>query len=231
MGFKDGIIANDLSYSIAHELRMPLLKIARLSELQQSSRQPSLEAIEVIADSVLKLLDSYLITTRYTNEQIQLELEPVSLSAVMYDVAQYLDRLSRAQNCEIRLKVQKNSGLVLAHHQGIKAAFLSLCYAFLHSTDHTKKAIISLEAHRTQNKVVAGVLCNDLHIEKSAFNKGQQLYGRAYQSIKDIPTNGAGYFIAANLFETMTVPLQFIHSTRRFGVMGTFHSSSQLNLL
>lgn len=226
----NGIDANELSYSIAHELRMPLLNIARLSELQQSSTRPSFEAIETIADSILKLLDSYLIATRYTNQQIKLELEPISLSAVMYDVAQYMDRLSRAQNCELRLKVQKHGGLVLAHPQAIKAAFLSLCYAFLHSSDQTKKAVITLETHRVQGSVIAGVVSDDIHIEKNVFMKGQQLAGKAYQSIKDIPTNGAGYFIAANLFETMTVPVQYIHSNRRFGIMGTFHSSSQLAL-
>lgn len=231
MALLDDIDANNLSYSIAHELRIPLLNIARLSELQQSATKPSFEAIETIADSVLKLLDSYLITTRYSNQQIRLELEPVSLSAVMYDVAQYMDRLSRTQNCELRLKVQKNSGLVLAHPQGIKAAFLSLCYAFLHSTDQTSKAVITLEAHRMQGRVIAGIVSDDIHIEKGAFTKGQKLMGNAYQSMKDIPTNGAGYFIAANLFETMTVPLQYIHSNRRFGIMGTFHSSSQLTLL
>lgn len=231
MALLDSIDANDLSYSIAHELRMPLLNIARLSELQQSAKRPSFEAIETIADSVLKLLDSYLVATRYTNEQIKLELEPISLSAVMYDVAQYMDRLSRAQNCELRLKVQKNSGLVLAHPQGIKAAFLSLCYGFLHSTDHTKKAVISLEAHRMHGRVLAGVISNDIHIEKGAFMMGQKLAGNAYQSIKNIPTNGAGYFIATDLFETMAVPVQFIHSNRRFGVMGSFHASSQLALL
>lgn len=231
MALLDTIDTNDLSYSIAHELRVPLLNIARLSELQQSASRPSFEAIETIADSILKLLDSYLIAARYTNEQIKLELEPVSLSAVMYDVAHYMDRLSRAQNCELRLKIQKHSGLVLAHPHGIKAAFLSLCYAFLHSSDQTKKAVITLEAHRVQGGVIAGVLSDDIRIEKGAFMKGHKLAGKAYQSIKDIPTNGSGYFIASNLFETMTIPVQYIHSNRRFGIMGTFHSSSQLALL
>ena len=222
---------DDLSYNFAHELRVPLLRIARLAELHQNDDKLDYVSVETIADSALKLLDGFLLSARLKNQQIDLALEPVSISATMYDVAHYLDKLAKAQNCELRLRVQRKSGLVLAQANGVKAALLSLCYGFLHATDPLHKSIITMDAHKQHNVVLAGLTSFDVRLDKSVMNRAKPIAGSAYQSIKDLPTSGAGFFIAANLFDAMTVPLKIIQSSRQFGMMGVFQPSKQLRLL
>lgn len=222
---------DNLSYNFAHELRVPLMRIARLAELHQFDEKLDYVSVEAIADSALRLLDSFLISSRMKNQQIDLELEPVSISATMYDVAHYLDKLAKAQDCELRLSIQRKSGLVLAQPSGIKAAFLSLCYGFLHATDPARKSVITMEAHKQQNLVVAGLTSYDIKLDQGAIRRGNAIAGSAYKSVKDLPTSGAGFFIAANLFDAMTVPLKIIHSSKQFGMMGIFQPSKQLSLL
>ena len=98
----------ELFLAMAEELKLPLQYIARQAELRtmqlqavqkdaisstmhSSGTQACLKDILTSADMSLQLLDSYLLSLRLSlDPAIKLELEPVSVSAVLYDTASQL---------------------------------------------------------------------------------------------------------------------------------------------
>src|SRR3989338_1689560 len=100
-----------LLLTLAEHLKLPLLQISQSAELARLTDQPlsQLETIELTAESALKLLDNYLFSTRLAQQQIAAELEPVSLSSVLYNVAQELHRFAAQYQCEMQLHLSGKS--------------------------------------------------------------------------------------------------------------------------
>lgn len=220
--------------SIAEELKIPLLRIAREAELQKD--QPgvrNLEIIEASADAALKLLDSYLMSAQLCNGQQALSLEPVSVSATMYDVAQYLSRLAKLQDCSIELDIHRGTGLVMAHPLGLRAALMGLGYSFIHALDPSiKKQRVVFMAQKTKNGIKAGVYSSEINLGSSIFQSGKQLYGVARQPIADTShVNGAGFFVADSLFDAMASKLKVVQHHKSSGLAGLLVPSAQLTLL
>ena len=87
-GQPDVHVAERLLQALAEQLKSPLLQIAYHAEAAQPD---AFTEIRTASDRALRLLDSYLLSI---NQQ-QLELEPVSVSSVLYDVAHALYPLAR----------------------------------------------------------------------------------------------------------------------------------------
>lgn len=220
--------------SIAEELKIPLLRIAREAELQKGEAgNINLSNIEASADSALKLLDSYLISAQLCNGQQGLNLEPVSVSATMYDVAQYLSRLARMQDCTLELDIHRGTGLVMAHPLGLRAALTGLGYSFIHALDPAaKKQKVIFMAQKTTEGIKAGVYSSQVSLGTNIFQAGRKLYGTARQPIADVSyANGAGFFVADSLFDAMSSKLKVVKHHKASGLAGTLLPSQQLTLL
>ena len=72
-----------LMRALAEELKLPLMQISRSAELGQLDSGNNLQIIETTASNALRLLDGYILTTQLMGEQQQLEIEPVSVTAVL----------------------------------------------------------------------------------------------------------------------------------------------------
>ena len=119
---------------VAEELKLPLMYIARRTELAlmtQDVSTESLKSIQTTATSALELVDSYLLGLQIAENQQILELEPVSTSSTLYDVAQSLEEVARRYDVSLRLDVVGNHMPVMANRPALTSALLSLSTAYI----------------------------------------------------------------------------------------------------
>lgn len=225
--------------SIAEELKMPLIYIARQAELNKTEEVvplSTLSEIQAYADTGLKLVDSYVLGLEATsNQQLQLELEPMSLSAVLYDIAHDLAPLAKQRNTEIELSLAGKYGPVMANQQGFKAALYSLGTVLSEATEHTGEApaLLRIAAHRTSHGIVSGIYIDGLKPLKTSMKGAQKLHGkRARRSFTGLKAaTGAGVFIADSIFNAMETKLRVSQYRGSTGLAVTLQPSAQLQLV
>lgn len=219
--------------SMAEELRLPLLQIARQAELANMGTvdgQPNIRVIEATSEAAIRLVDSYLFSTQVLLGQQSLPLEPTSVTATMYDTSQYLHKLAKIYDCDIDVAVRGKCGLVMANAKGLQAALTSLAYAFIGSSMRSGKQRIVLTATRQGQGIRAGVMTN-ASIEKTTLSKARMLYGKAHQPASSVThKSGAGIYVADALFKSMESELQVVQQKSRSGLMATMLPSYQTAL-
>lgn len=221
--------------SIAEDMKMPFLRImsqAQLSQLEAS--QADLSGIETTADAALRLLDGYIISTQIYNGQQELLLQPVSITAGMYDAKQYLSRLAKLHDCEIEVRVPRSIDLVMANPVALQTTLVSLGYSLISSLVNmpAKKQFIIFTAKRTKRGVVAGVYSPGIDISAETLRRARHLRGRARQPVTDLAQgSGAGIFIADTLLTAMSSELKTTRFSMTGGLAATFLPSHQLALL
>lgn len=218
--------------ALAEELRLPLLQIARQAELANmgGNGQPNIKVIEATSEAAIRLVDSYLYSTQVLLGQQSLPLEPVSVTATMYDTAQYLRKLAKIYDCDIDVRVRGKCGLVMANAKGLQAALTSLVYAFVGSNQRTNKQRIVLMAMKDGQGITAGVMTN-AEIEKGTLAKARELYGKARQPASAIThKSGAGIYVADALFKSMESELRVVKQNASTGLMATMLPSYQTAL-
>lgn len=215
-----------LLVSLAEDLKLPLLQIAREAELAQAG---SLERVQAIAEHALWLVDSLLLVQ--TVKQEQLALEPVTVSSMLYDVAQVLDTIAKQYNCKLDLDIAGKFVPVMANRQLLESAFVGIGGAVIAAQVEQAKTI-TFSAHRTAAGIVAGCYSDMSGLNETLLKRGRVLYGKARQPLKDFTAqSGAGVFIADALLEAMQVRLRTARHHGRQGLAVTLLPSSQLALV
>lgn len=221
-----------LLQALAEQLKLPLLQIARQAELAQAAPSPQVvTSITQIADMALRLVDSYLLST--SAEQIELQLEPVTLSSVLQDTAQRLDQVARHYQCEIEVHLAGKYEPVMAHRPSLEAAFTTLGYAFIEAqpTENGKSRLL-LAAHRSAKGLVAGVFGDQPGLSSDMYRRARALYGIARQPLTHVsPAAGAGVFIADALLTPLSAPLRVAYHHKLAGLAATLLPSQQLQLI
>ena len=225
-----------LIFALAEQFKLPLLRIARTAELTKGTLDPkALQDIENTADATLQLLDSFLLSSRLHEAGDQIELQPVSLAAVLQDVAHKIETIAGVSGCDIELHVAGKYGPVMAHSAGLSSALLNLGQVFVDvqsQRTHTKRPVIKLAAHRTRNGITAGLFSDVEGLNVDMFKRAKKLYGTSRQPLAQLSAhNGAGVFIADSLLETMSSGLRVAHHQRLTGLAATFTPSQQMALV
>lgn len=215
----------DLWRSLADELKLPLLQIARAAELED---QP---AIETTATNALKLIDGYLLISAL-GEQQHLDLQPVSVSAMLYNVEQDLNELAKLYDTELTIKVQGAPGQAMAHAHALRASLTGLAYTFLTGGLKGRHQVVTLWARQEHDGVTAGVLSNYAQLSSEDLQAARQLFGRARRPAGGVTQNsGVGLYIADALCTAMETSLRVVKTGRQTGMAVTLLPSQQLALL
>lgn len=180
----------------------------------------------------LRLVDSYLLSVQLQSLP-SLELEPVSVSAVLQDTAHKLNLLARQYDCDLEVHLSGRYAPVMAHRQSLEAAYATLGYAFIEAIPNAdNKHRVILGAHRSSNGLVAGIFGNQQELSADMYRRGQALYGTAKQSMPGMsPSAGAGVFVADSLLRHMATPLHVSRHNRLSGLAATLLPSRQLTLV
>lgn len=213
--------------ALADHLRMPLLQIARLAELDHSQALPR---IGVISEQALRLVDAYVMA----RSQTELTLEPISAGAVMADVANALDSFARAADYHIVIDQTTPTGLVMAHAPTLKMMFLllgsSIIEAGLEREAIDRRLVLGI--HRSARGVVVGAFNSSLELTQDVLHMSRQLHGKARQAAPALGAAGAaGLAIADDLSNHMQTPLKSYRHKSLTGIGSLLLPTAQLALL
>ena len=234
------ILSQQLLLSVAEELKLPLLQIARQAEQLNltGGSTDSLAIIQTTADSALKLLDNYALGVRLALEPARLNVESVSVSSVLYDTGQQLDALAKSYGVALELNVAGRFGPVLAHRQGLQAALVSLGAALIEALPAQTQAQqnpqlkLQLATHRSRYGIVAGLYADTRQLSNEALRHGRQLQRHSRQPLLNLThTSGAGIFVADTILQAMHLNLRTSRHHRLYGLGTVLQPNHQMQLI
>jgi hypothetical protein len=220
--------------ALAEQLKLPLLHISQHVELARMGHETELKHIETVADMALKLVDSYVLSTQLSQGQLQLRLEPVSVSSVLHDAAEKLEGIAREYACELRLDLSGKYGPVMADRKSLEAAITTLGYSFIEAQaqEGVKKPSLVLAAHRSRHGIVTGVYGDHNELTSDMFRRSKVLSGRARQPLPPLGhTPSAGIFVADSLISAMSSGLKVARHSNLTGLAATLLSNPQMTLI
>ncbi len=235
----DGLQPDDLLINLIEQVKLPFVQIAYAAELMEGLADPEKietyrQSIDLSSQAALRLIDGYLLSVALQRRE-QLELEPVSISSVLYDTAHMLTPYARAHNCELQLRVDGKYGPVMAHRQAVQSALVALSYSFIESAADQKAGkmpIVTLGVSRVKSGITTGVYSGQAAISKTLFARAKRMHGKTHQPIGDFDSgNGAGIFIADALFAGLQSQLRVARFKGLAGLSATLTPSRQLNLI
>jgi len=218
--------------ALAEQLKMPLLHIARSAELGGRNRRQTLDSIAYTADMAMQLIDSYLLSTELQG-QPSLQLEPVSISSVLQEVAHRLAPLAKQYDQDLEISLSGRYGPVMGHRDSLDAAYTMLGYAMIESQPvGDQRSTVTLGAHKSSVGLVAGVFGNQEGLTADMFRRARALYGRSRQPLPSLSSSaGASIFVADSLLGAMSTSLRVAHHHKMSGFAATFSPSQQLQLV
>jgi len=220
---------------VIEQLKFPLLNIARQAELAQTIQGADYKNINSVADMALKIIDSYLMSIEGSGQAI-LELEPVSLSSILNDVADSLSDIAKIYNCTVELKLDGKFVPVMGAKTKLEAAFTMLGYSYIEAsaanTEDSKLGTILLSGYKTARGLTAGVFSPSIELTSCSFNRALKSFGHARQSLPEISqATAVGIFIADGLLDSFAARLRVAHHRNLSGLATTLIPSKQLQLL
>jgi hypothetical protein len=229
-------VSDKLLLSLAEQLKVPFMQIARQAELAQlTDTTKPLPDIRTAADGALKLLDNYILGVKLANEPgYMFDTEPVSISSVLYDAGSELLPVARSYDVRIDLDIGGRFGPVMANRQALQAALVSLGYALIEALPSTDKPQLRLQlsAHRCRYGIVAGVYCDAADLTAQTLRQGRMLYGRARQPMTQLtPSSGAGIFVADAILHAMKTQLTTSRHHNLRGLATILQPNPQLQLV
>lgn len=231
------ILSQRLLLSVAEELKLPLLQIARQAEQAQLNGEADLATIRTTADSALRLLDNYALGVRLALEPEQMAIEPVSVSSVLYDAGQQLNALAASYGVELELSIAGRYGPVLAHRRGLQAALVSLGAALIEALPaqaglEGSQLKLQLATHRSRYGIVAGLYADTRQVTNEALQHGRELQRHSRQPLMNLThTSGAGIFVADTILKAMKLNLRASRHHRWYGLGTVLQPNYQLQLV
>lgn len=220
-------MTDTLLRSVAEQLKTPLVQINQLAELSEPT---SLQSIAVLSTQALRAVDAYLLV----RGQVSFELEPVSLGAVLYDVAHELSPLAAEHNRDIQIDVRGRAVPVMAHKQSLQALLGLLGEVVLQlpsfDSNSPDRGYVTLGVHRSHGGVVAGAFSTETIRFSPAMVR--TLTGRAAQTSPTTgPQGGASLAVADILATRLDTVLKPYRHASLSGLGARMTPSTQLRLV
>lgn len=229
---------SQLFLALAEELKLPFMQIARaaeLGEMTQPAAESPLRDIQATADMSLQLLDSYVLSMRLSqSSDWQMSIEPVSVSAVLYDTMRKLTAVAGRYGVSLDLHVQARYEPVMVNRQALQSALLCLGYSLIEALPSagTGNLRVQLATHRTKYGIVAGVYGELEDLTPRMYELARGLYGRSRQPfVGSMAGSGAGIFVADAILSAMASRLRVGRFKKMPGFAVTLPASEQLQLV
>lgn len=227
------IHTDPLFANLAEQVKLPLVQIRHAVELPGISPTETAKFIDTTAQATLRLIDGYLLSVHMQQEG-QLQLEPVSVSSLLYDTAEQLKDYAALHHCDIDLVVAGRYEPVMAERQTLQAALLALGYGFVGaaSANARRRQTIQLIVRRHPDGLSAGVYGRDMDMPKTLLKQVRQLQGHRHQALPDFSSDsGAGILIADRLLSLLGSTMRPAKLHGSFGLVAPLMPSRQLSLI
>lgn len=209
-----------LMMALAEQLKTPLVQIGQLSELlgddMIASRQhkPTTDAIRVLTTQALRAIDAFMLAEKQTS----LRLEPVSVGAVLYDVAHDLHALAKEYDMTIEIDSPSRSVPVMADRRTLHALLSLLGGVIIQSpdapTELPDKRRLILGSHSSKDGVVVGAFGSHNQSTPAGLTAVRALYGRASQGSGESGLQGMASMMLA---DTLSAQLQSVLKAYKHG--------------
>src|SRR3989344_2695696 len=227
--------------SLSGDLALPLLQIKTTLEVVGSKSNLTAKANEqhikkmlLASETGLQLVEAYRLALNADNEI--LPLEPVTVGAVLTEVAHELNDYANQYKTVIEVDVQPRLTPVLAHRPSLIAAMQCLGASLIRAQagmSEGKKFHLMLGAHRTPDNVIApGAFSGVAGLSDKALRSARALSGRARQPLSALPAGSAGGVLIADILcAAMWQPLRAAAHRNMHGLATAVPVSKQLNLI
>lgn len=213
-------IANQraLLAALSDDLALPLLQIKTTLEVLEHDNYPAqavadkAQAMTLSAEIGLQMVEAYRLALA-SDAEIESHLEPVSIGAVLNDVAAELNPYAKQYMTDLHVDVQGKFTPVLAHRPSLMAALqclgASLIRAQASYTQQPKYELV-FGAHRGhENAITTGAFSNIHLLSDRTLRAARSLAGHARQPLASMPAGAAsGVLIADLLCTSMWQPLR-----------------------
>lgn len=220
---------DQLFMALAEQLKVPLLQIARLSEV---SGEVALPRISAISEHALRLVDAY--SQVNAQNQTKLLLEPLTTSAVLYDVVVQLEPFAKQWDYTIEIDQQGKGVPIMAHRQSLSTMLTLLGASLIESggeAEDTPRHLV-LGTHRSARGIVVGAFSSQVELSQKALQLTRELHGRAAQAAPSLGlSGGAGLAIADQLSEQIHAPLRAYRHRSLTGIGSLLQPSRQLQFV
>lgn len=226
-----------LFLGLAEQLARPLLTLTQLAELASGDDPATAAArwqlVQAIADSSLQLVESYALSLRVHGNVLALNLEPVTVSSLLYDTAQTLQPFAKQYGVDLELESGPRLQPILADRAVLQSAMTSLGQVFvLAQAESDEPAAVRLAAHRSRYGVVAGLYGQMPHISVDSLRRAHALQGAARQPLSRLVSGpAAGVFVADSLLRALAARLHVARYRSLTGLAATLQPSQQLQLV
>ncbi len=227
-------LSQGLILSLAEELKLPLLQIARRAELTKMTGESDDETIAVAANNAICLIDNYITGVKLAINPDNLNYETVSVSSVLYESAHELDGIAKLYGVELDLMIQGKFHPVTINREGLQAALTSLGMALIEALpgQETTQLKLHFATHRSRYGVVAGIYSDNKLLTNSVLKNGRRLQRKARQPLQKIShTNGAGIFVADSILNSMNLRLMTSRHHNLYGLGMVLRPNNQLRLV
>jgi len=223
-----------LFVSLAAQLHHSFMQIARLSEKSANHASPAdWRVIGDISHAAMQLTESYTLSVRLQNRQLEAQLEPVVVSAVLHEAVRELMPLASLLGVQLSVVEPARGSLALADPMILKAALTSLGQVFILSQSQQDEAKpVKFGVHRSRYGVVAGMYGSMGQLSTQAFKRAQQLHQRTTEPFQALVSGPAtGVFVAENLLMGMSTKLHISRFQAMNGLAVTLPNCRQLLLV
>lgn len=232
-------VSQQLLLSVAEQMKLPLVQIARQAELGSMGMDVSYGQIQTLAENAVQLIDGYSLSLQLAHRiSYELATESVSVSSVLYEANQQLKSLARLYDVQLELNIGGKYGPVLAHRKALQSAIVGLATALIEALpaqvgrSSSSCMTLQLASHRCRYGIVAGVYASVPGLSSDALRRGRKLYGMSRQPLVEIShTSGAGIFVADAILKAMKLNLHVSRHHRLYGLGVVLRPSSQLALV
>lgn len=217
-----------LLQKVADNLKLPLIQVLHQAQLGKITNNPDLNQIEDVSNFALKMIDNYILGL-YIDDKF--DLEPLSISSVIYDSAKELDKL--AVHYGVKLQVSLNNfGPVLSNKTALEGFLMSVGWSMIESVSSSKNKTITLATHKCRYGIVAGVYAKDINLSRSTLLHGSKIISNAKRPMPEFShTSGAGIFVAEKLLNNIEMKLLISKHQNLRGIGTIMNTSKQLQLV
>lgn len=226
-----------LFLSLVEQLSRPLASIVRLSELVPSggtaeSTADHWQLVQTMAASSLYLTESYALSLRVHGKLAPLQLEPVTVSSLLYDTAEKLAPLAKQYGVELRLDTGFRLRPVVADRAVLQHAFNSLGQVFITAQAQAENsAPVSMLAHRSRYGIVTGMY-GQVAVSADNLRRAYTAQAKARQPLPQLVSGpAAGVFVADHLLHALETKLHAARYHHMTGLATTLQPSWQLQLV
>jgi hypothetical protein len=226
-----------LFLGLAEQLARPFLQVSHLAELARSDDAATAalrwQAVETISNASLQLVESYALSLRVHGKETPLELEPVTVSSLLYDTASALEPFAKQYGIEIELETGPKAQPVIADRTVLQSAMTSLGQVFVTAQAESEtSSVVRLAAHRSRYGVVAGLYGDVPQLGTDSLRRAHALQGKARQPLQKLVSGpAAGVFVADSLLQTLAAHLHVARYRNLTGLAATLQPSQQMQLI